>query len=56
MRPLDDFNLAGFLEKQTGLPSVCGNDANLNAQGELHYGAGRGLRSFVVVLGTLIAG
>ena len=53
MRPLDDFNLAGFLEKQTGLPSVCGNDANLIAQGELLHGAGRGMQSFIVVtIGT----
>jgi glucokinase len=53
MRPLDDFNLATFLEDRTGLPAVCGNDANLIAQGEYHFGAGRGLKSIVVItIGT----
>lgn len=53
MRPLDDFNLAAFLEKRTGLPAVCCNDANLIAQGEYHFGAGRGLKSFIVItIGT----
>lgn len=53
MRPLDGFNLAAFLERRTGLPAVCCNDANLIAQGEHHFGAGRGLKSFVVItIGT----
>jgi len=53
MRPLDGFDLAAFLERQTGFPVVCGNDANLIALGEYAYGAGRGLKSFVVItIGT----
>jgi glucokinase len=53
MRPLEGLNLAAFLEKWTGLPAVCGNDANLIAQGEYHFGAGRGLGSVVVItIGT----
>jgi glucokinase len=53
MRPLDGFNLSRFLEQQTGLPAECGNDANVIALGELIYGAGRGLNSFVVItIGT----
>lgn len=53
MRPLDGFNLAGYLEQQTGMPALCGNDANVIAHGELMHGAGRGLNSFVVItIGT----
>jgi glucokinase len=53
MRALDGFNLALFLEQQTGLPAVCGNDANVIALGELIHGAGRGLSSFIVItIGT----
>jgi len=53
MRPLDDFNLAAFLQRETGLPAACGNDANLIAQGEHRFGAGAGWKSFVVVtIGT----
>ena len=53
MRPLDGFNLAVFLEQQAGLPSACGNDANVIAQGEHLYGAGRSLNSFMVItIGT----
>lgn len=53
LRPLDGFNLALFLREQTSLPATCGNDANLIALGELVHGAGRGLKSFVVItLGT----
>ncbi len=53
MRPLDGFDLSGFLERQTSLPATCANDANLIALGEAVQGAGRGLNSFVVVtLGT----
>jgi glucokinase len=53
MRPLDGFNLGLFLEQQTGMPALCGNDANVIAHGELIHGAGRGLNSFVVItIGT----
>lgn len=53
MKPLDGFNLAVFLKEATGLSTVCGNDANVIAMGEYVYGAGRGLKSFVVIsIGT----
>jgi glucokinase len=53
MRPLEDLNLGAFLEKRTGLPAACGNDANTIALGEQRFGAGRGLASFLVVtIGT----
>lgn len=53
MRTLDGFNLATFLTARTGVPSVCGNDANLIALGEHRYGAGRHFSSsMVITIGT----
>jgi len=53
MRPLEGFNLAAFLKGRTGLPSVCGNDANLIALGEHAFGAGRRFKScMVITIGT----
>ncbi len=53
MRPLDGFNLAAFLRERTGVPSVCGNDANLIALGEQAFGAGRRFSScMVITIGT----
>lgn len=53
MRPLDGFHLSAYIEEQTGLPTVCGNDANLIALGEHAYGVARGLDSFIVItIGT----
>lgn len=53
MRPLDGFNLAEFIEERTKIPSACGNDANVIAQGEQLYGAGKDLQSFIVItIGT----
>jgi glucokinase len=53
MRPLEGLNLDAFLEERTGLPAACGNDANSIALGEQHFGAGRGLASFLMVtIGT----
>ena len=53
MRPLDGLNLPVFLERLTGLPAVCGNDANLIGMGEYVYGAGREFRTFAVIsIGT----
>ena len=53
MRALDGFNLAAFLEERTGVPSVCGNDANLIALGEQAFGAGRQFSScLVITIGT----
>lgn len=53
MRPLDGFNLADFLALRTGIDVVCENDANAIALGELLFGTGRGLSSFMTVtIGT----
>lgn len=53
MRPLDGFNLSQYLEDNLKIPSACGNDANVIAQGEQIYGAGKGLQSFIVItIGT----
>ena len=53
MRPLNGFNLAAYIEAGTGLPTVCGNDANVIAMGEQRFGAGRGYSSCVVItIGT----
>lgn len=53
MRPLDGLNLTNFLECATGLPAICGNDANAIAMGEYIYGAGTNFSSFMVIsIGT----
>jgi glucokinase len=53
MRPLNGFNLAACVEARNGLPTFCGNDANVIALGEQRFGAGRGFTSCVVItIGT----
>jgi glucokinase len=53
MRPLEGLNLAAFVEAESALPTVCGNDANVIALGEQRFGAGRGFSSIVVItIGT----
>jgi glucokinase len=53
MRPLNGFSLAAFVEGRTGLPTICGNDANVIALGEQRFGAGREFSScMVVTIGT----
>jgi len=53
MRPLEGLNLAELIQARSGLPTVCGNDANLIAVGEQRFGAGRGVAScLVVTIGT----
>ncbi len=53
MQPLVGCNLADFLSSRLDIPVACGNDANLIALGEQLYGAGRGMKSFVVItIGT----
>jgi glucokinase len=45
--------LAEMLTKKTGLPCRLTNDANAAALGEMHYGAAKGLKDFIVItLGT----
>lgn len=52
-----DFELRALLAKRTGLPVVLDNDANMIAYGEAGYGAGKGLKNFVMItLGTGIGG
>jgi glucokinase len=53
MKPLEGFNLAAWIEEKSGLPTVCGNDANVIALGEQRFGTGRGVYScLVVTIGT----
>jgi glucokinase len=53
MRPLDGFGLASYIEKSTGLPAICGNDANVIGMGEFVYGAGADFRTMAVIsIGT----
>lgn len=52
-----DVTLKNILEERTGKPVVLDNDANAYAYGEMIAGAGRDLRSFVLLtLGTGIGG
>lgn len=53
----ENIDLASFLEEQTGLPAVIGNDANLMGLGETKYGAARGCSHVVfLTVGTGIGG
>lgn len=53
LRPLEGLNLSGLLSSRLHLPVVSGNDANLIAMGEAYAGAGRGMKSLVVItIGT----
>jgi len=46
-------NLVALLEEAFGYPTVVTNDANAAALGEMHYGAARSMKDFVVItLGT----
>jgi glucokinase len=54
---LDDFDLIPALSRQIGVPVWVDNDANLAAYGEWAAGAGRGVRSLVLLtIGTGIGG
>ena len=51
------FDLRGFMKQHTPLPVFVENDAHAAALSELHFGAARGLTSFVALtLGTGIGG
>ena len=51
------FDLRGFVAQSTSLPVFVENDAHAAALSELHYGAARGLDSFVALtIGTGIGG
>jgi len=46
-------NICEMLEERFHVPVFCDNDANLNALGEMHFGAGRGRRDMILLtLGT----
>src|SRR5699024_8819081 len=50
-------NIAGDMERLTGLPVKAGNDANVAALGELWKGGGAGYHSLIMVtLGTGVGG
>ncbi len=52
-----DFDLAGTVRKELGLPTVMDNDANVGALGESRFGAGAGFRPlFYMTLSTGIGG
>ena len=52
-----DVDLAGPVAQQIGLPILMGNDANVAALGEFRFGAGRAVRTLVMLtLGTGIGG
>ncbi|GAM10044.1 glucokinase [Geobacter sp. OR-1] len=53
----EGLNLATELQSLTGLPVVTVNDANAAAFGEYRFGAGRSLRTFIMItIGTGIGG
>jgi len=53
LRPLEGLNLSDLLTSRLRLPVVSANDANLIALGEASAGAGRGMKSLVVItIGT----
>jgi glucokinase len=47
--PLHDLPLGLLLGKQFNKPVIVGNDVEVAAMGEYHYGAGKGYRNFVCV-------
>ena len=53
----ENIDVASLIEKETGLPALLGNDANLMGLGETKYGAGRGCTHVVfLTIGTGIGG
>ncbi len=45
--PWKDYDIAGTMQKQFGVPFFVGNDVNLGVLGEYHFGAGRGYKNIV---------
>ena len=55
--PWRDYDLAGAMRKQFGVPFFVGNDVNLGVLGEYHFGAGQGYRNIVgFFVGTGLGG
>ncbi len=45
--PWKDYDIAGAMRKQFGVPFHVGNDVNMGVLGEYHFGAGRGYQNIV---------
>ncbi len=45
--PWRNYDIAGAMRKQFGVPFYVGNDVNMGVLGEYHYGVGRGYRNIV---------
>ena len=45
--PWKDYDIAGTMRKQFGVPFFVGNDVNMGVLGEYHFGAARGYRNIV---------
>ena len=45
--PWRDYDIAGAMRKQFGVPFYVGNDVNLGVLGEYHFGAARGYKNIV---------
>jgi glucokinase len=57
VRGWNDFDLAGFVRSELGVPAIMDNDANVGALGERHHGAGAGFDPlFYMTLSTGIGG
>ncbi len=55
--PWRDYDMAASMRKQFGVPFFVGNDVNLGALGEYHFGAGRGYQNIVAFfVGTGMGG
>ncbi len=55
--PWRDYDMAGAMQKQFGVPFYVGNDVNLGVLGEFHYGAARGYKNVVgFFVGTGLGG
>jgi len=53
MQPLNGLGVAEIIQQRLGIPTKNGNDANMIALGEATFGAGRGMRSLMVItIGT----
>ena len=55
--PWRDYDMAGAMRKQFGVPFYVGNDVNLGVLGEYHFGAARGYKNIVgFFVGTGLGG
>ena len=53
----DNFDIASFMNKETGLPVLINNDANVAALGEARFGSGKDYKNAIMItLGTGVGG